>query len=152
MDPLAFLKTRWNVSGTHWFLFTLGWWRWQLCRHYDGWRGRIHWLAGVIWRPGSCCWKRGGRKEKSESCRCVCCFHMRSKQPRSESLSGNGVISQLIRHILKLPGANMNQLGVTQAHSHWSMLYRDVCTCHKVRGIPQGQVLGRRFQTLVAGW
>lgn len=90
---LCVSKTRQSVSGTHWFLFTLGWWRWQWCRHYDGWRGRVHCLASVIWRPGSCCWKR---MEKSESRRCVSCFHMRSKQPGSESLSGNGVISQSV--------------------------------------------------------
>ncbi len=93
---LGVSKTRQSVSGTHWFLFTLGWWRWQWCRHYDGWRGRVHCLAGVIWRPGSCCWKRDGRKEKSEWRLCVSCFHMRYKQPQSESLSGNGVISLLV--------------------------------------------------------
>lgn len=47
------LSTLIGVSNPDWFLFTLGWWRWQLCRHYDGRRGREHCLAGVIWRPGS---------------------------------------------------------------------------------------------------
>ncbi len=45
----------------------------------------------------------------------------------------------------------MNQLGVMQARSHWNVHYREAWTCHKEQGIPQGRVLGRRFQTLAAG-
>lgn len=51
-------------GGTHWFLLSFGRWRGQRCRHYDGRRGRVHRLAGVIWRPGSCCCEKTGTGKK----------------------------------------------------------------------------------------
>lgn len=38
-----------------------------------------------------------------------------------------------------------------QARFYWSPHCKEICTCHRELGIPQGRVLDRRFQTLAAG-